>query len=298
MECRECGKDITNAEHKMVAEWPFCLECFQRLLEKPKKPEPEPEPEPEPAPEAEPPEAPSAGPGISFQVSARTAAAEEPSEAPSEGPRVSFQVGARTAPPPAEATEQCALCNGPASEGSLRLGPMILCSQCAESMGHTPTPVREPVRDAVPESHGVQTAAPAPEVEKKAFINCAGCGRRVPEGGSKPVGDEHYCPDCHAALPPEVTAAQPAEPAPEPAKAPPAAHAAAAPDRPGLLPGSAAQAGDRCESCDRPQPAAALEVLEGFHLCSACVSTDAALALKVARARHQRRLQRLQGELD
>ena len=39
MECRACGRDLSGAEHRMVAEWPFCLDCFERLL---KRPEPTP----------------------------------------------------------------------------------------------------------------------------------------------------------------------------------------------------------------------------------------------------------------
>ena len=34
MECKKCGKDLTDGEYKQVAEWPFCLECFQALMDK------------------------------------------------------------------------------------------------------------------------------------------------------------------------------------------------------------------------------------------------------------------------
>jgi formylmethanofuran dehydrogenase subunit E len=34
MECKKCGKDLTDMEYKKVAEWPFCLECFQALMDK------------------------------------------------------------------------------------------------------------------------------------------------------------------------------------------------------------------------------------------------------------------------
>jgi hypothetical protein len=282
MDCRECGTDLTNAEHKMVAEWPFCLDCFQRLLERPKQPEPAAEPEPDPV---EPPSAPTEGPGVTFQVNARTEPAKGPSDAPREGPGVSFQISARTAPPPAETAERCSLCGGPVSSGGVKLGPMVICTSCTDGLGQTAAaPAREPVRDAVPESHGVQAAPSAPEVEPKAFINCAGCGRRVPTGGSKPVGDEHYCPDCFATLSPEATTTEPTAAPPEPAVAPPAA--------------PAAQGDGLCDSCERPHPGAVLQEVEGFRLCGACVSTDPVLALQVARARHQRRLQHLQGELD
>jgi len=34
MECRKCGIDLTGKEYRNVAQWPFCLVCFQALMEK------------------------------------------------------------------------------------------------------------------------------------------------------------------------------------------------------------------------------------------------------------------------
>jgi formylmethanofuran dehydrogenase subunit E len=34
MECKKCGIDLAGREHRNVAQWPFCLECFQALMEK------------------------------------------------------------------------------------------------------------------------------------------------------------------------------------------------------------------------------------------------------------------------
>jgi formylmethanofuran dehydrogenase subunit E len=34
MECKKCGIDLTGREYRNVAQWPFCLECFQSLMEK------------------------------------------------------------------------------------------------------------------------------------------------------------------------------------------------------------------------------------------------------------------------
>lgn len=41
MECKKCGRDLTDTEYKLVAEWPFCLECFQALMEPPAQKEEE-----------------------------------------------------------------------------------------------------------------------------------------------------------------------------------------------------------------------------------------------------------------
>lgn len=34
MECKKCGVDLSGKEYRNVAQWPFCLECFQALMEK------------------------------------------------------------------------------------------------------------------------------------------------------------------------------------------------------------------------------------------------------------------------
>ena len=34
MECKKCGIDLSEKEYKSVAQWPFCLECFQALMDK------------------------------------------------------------------------------------------------------------------------------------------------------------------------------------------------------------------------------------------------------------------------
>lgn len=34
MECKKCGTDLAGREYRNVAQWPFCLACFQALMEK------------------------------------------------------------------------------------------------------------------------------------------------------------------------------------------------------------------------------------------------------------------------
>lgn len=34
MECKKCGIDLAGKEYRNVAQWPFCLACFQTLMEK------------------------------------------------------------------------------------------------------------------------------------------------------------------------------------------------------------------------------------------------------------------------
>ena len=50
--------------------------------------------------------------------------------------------------------------------------------------------------------------------------------------------------------------------------------------------------------CLADVPEDQLQTVEGFAICQACLSSDAELAVHLARARHQKRLQRLKEELD
>ena len=45
LSCKQCKKEIEKGMEKKVADWDFCGDCFQELLNKPEK-ELEPEPEP------------------------------------------------------------------------------------------------------------------------------------------------------------------------------------------------------------------------------------------------------------
>jgi hypothetical protein len=52
-----------------------------------------------------------------------------------------------------------------------------------------------------------------------------------------------------------------------------------------------------CESCGKKVPEDQLQTVEGFTICQACLSSDAELAVRLARARHEKRLQRLKDEM-
>lgn len=51
MNCRKCEKPLGD-EYKLVAEWPFCLDCFEQLLNPPPAPAAVAQPAPDPAPPA------------------------------------------------------------------------------------------------------------------------------------------------------------------------------------------------------------------------------------------------------
>jgi hypothetical protein len=128
----------------------------------------------------------------------------------------------------------------------------------------------------------------------------------IPEGGSKQVEEEPYCPDCYYGLPEEVRQAAEeaaaAEMAVEDAEPAEAVDEEAEPAEiireespPVELPDVEAPEG--CESCGKEVPEDKLQTVEGFGICRACLSSDAELAVHLARARHQKRLQRLKEEL-
>lgn len=110
---------------------------------------------------------------------------------------------------------------------------------------------------------------------------CAGCERPMPGPGSyRLLHGQPYCPAC---LPFYARLA--------PGAHDPAASAASA------AAGDLAEAPPACDCCRRALDAAA-QVRAGFNLCSACLSSDANLALSVARARHRRELARLRSTLE
>ena len=262
MQCKKCGKDIVGEEHRMVAEWPFCLDCFQLLMDKPaKKVEPEVE-------------------------------VEAPAEPEPEKEDVSVQVVFE------QEERRCTLCEKEIEGDQYKkVGIWTFCPECHLDMTPRPKPPPppEPEEEAVDEEEEAAMRARF-RVKYIHRVKCAACGRMVPEGGSKSVDEEPYCPDCYYALPEEVrqaleeaeaaeTAGEEAEPAEISQEEPP----------PVELP--EVEAPEGCESCGKEVPEDKLQTVEGFDICQACLSSDAALAVHLARARHQKRLQRLKDEL-
>jgi hypothetical protein len=120
------------------------------------------------------------------------------------------------------------------------------------------------------------------------------------------VEEEPYCPDCYYGLPEEVRQAAEeaaaAEMAVEEAEAAETAGeevqpAAVSQEEPPPVEIPEVEAPEGCESCGKEVPEDKLQTVEGFGICRACLSSDAELAVHLARARHQKRLQRLREEL-
>lgn len=239
----------------MVAEWPFCPDCFQALLAKKEKDAPV-ETEPE-----------------------RGASVEEP------------------APEPAPTVGICDLCQRETERELLRrVGIWMFCPACYADLAARSS------ADASEEEEGAETDEPGDaEVEEEDpglvarvrvgfvhFVNCAGCGRRIPEGGSRSVEGKPLCPECYRTLNPE-----PAEAGSSDAEEADRTLSADVP--PGE--GEASVGGDRCQSCGRSCGPGALVEVEGFQICRACAGTDREMAVRLARARHQKMMRKLEEDL-
>ena len=262
MQCKKCGKDIVGEEHRMVAEWPFCLDCFQQLMEKPtKKVEPEVE-------------------------------AETPAEPEPEKEDVSVEVVFQ------QEKQKCTLC-GKETEGEQykKVGIWTFCSECHLDMTprHKPPPPPEEEEEPVDEEEEAAARARF-RIKYMHRVKCSECGRRIPAGGSKNVDDEPYCPDCYYGLPEDVRqAAEEAEAAAMGGEEAEAEEVSQEEQITAELPEVETVPG--CESCGKDVPEDQLQTVEGFAICQACLSSDAELAIHLARARHQKRLQRLREEL-
>jgi len=278
MQCKKCGKDIAGEEHRMVAEWPFCLDCFQLLMDKPAE-----------KVEAEAP----------VEIAAEAPADKVPEP---EKEDVSVSVVFE------QARQKCTLCEKEiVGEQYKKVGIWTFCPECNLDMTPRPKPPPppEPEEEVVDEE---EEAALRARFRMKYMhrVKCAECGKMIPQGGSKQVDEEPYCPDCYYGLPEEVrqaleeaAVAEIAVEQAEPAKTPgeevePAAISREEPP-PVEIPGIEAPEG--CESCGKEVPEDKLQTVEGFGICRACLSSDAELAVHLARARHQKRLKRLREEL-
>ncbi|MCG6916303.1 MAG: hypothetical protein LJE89_02030 [Deltaproteobacteria bacterium] len=258
MQCKKCGKDLSGEEYRMVAEWPFCMECFHLLLEKPAK-KVEPPTEKVVKPEKE---------DVSVEVI--------------------FE----------QARKKCTLCEKEIEGDKYKkVGIWTFCPECHLDMTPRPKPPPppEPEEELVDEEEEAAMRARF-RIKYMHRVKCAGCGRSIPAGGSKQVDEEPYCPDCYYALPEEVRQA-----------AEEAAAAALVDDKAEAVEVKAEEGIPRevheleipegCESCGKALPEDKLQTVEGFAICQACLSSDAELAVHLARARHQKRLQRLKHEL-
>ncbi len=287
MECKGCGKNINGEEYRDVADWQFCLECFERLMNKPVQG------------------------GESAPAGMRTITGNRDG--------VEDRTGIST---PEDETRRCGLCEKELAPGEGgKLGIWTLCPGCRQALVAAPDPRADPAAagevpddvgteekaaDDEPRSGDDQPIHPQVRATFMQSVNCSGCGRRIPLGGSKLLDGEPYCPDCFYARSRSEAAGT--------ARIPTSHAESAGPPPPAPQPGDAISAADgnrtgepsveeatvkvrSCESCGRDAIRGNLTQVEGFFICRACLATDPDLALSIARARHQKRLEQIRSEL-
>lgn len=205
--------------------------------------------------------------------------AAQKSRAPVEAPA---SAAAPAEAPAAAAAPRCRGCGRELAPDQHRdLLGLSLCAACHDLFTQSFSPKVELGSPPEPEP---EPSVPQLRVDVRATITCAGCGRSVPERGSKELAGQRYCPDCYQARAPapalgRVVIAE--------ARARGTAEEAPAPD-----------GEPRCLACDHVTPHALLRAVEGFPICAACLATDRDLAVELARARHRRRLEQVKRELE
>lgn len=271
--CKGCQKIISDDQFKEVGNWVFCLECFQKLLQKSKdRTEQNVEPKVE---------------GLPLAMS------------------TSLDVKVEDKP-------HCHVCNRELIGSYKTLGEWKLCSACyTELMPPSVPEVKKmsrlqdetPLSDE-PSRQMVQTSQ-VPEINQVVIHVervCKGCGRKVVEGGYKMLDQDAFCPDCYYALldiinesqrhsnkrfPPGRVEARPLSTMPEIASR----QTSSRQENLEMTTSSV------CQSCLHPLPHEALKLVEGFFICMACLSTDPDSAIQIARTRHRKRLQQIREEL-
>ncbi|MCE5335219.1 MAG: hypothetical protein LLG06_11610 [Desulfobacteraceae bacterium] len=193
--------------------------------------------------------------------------------------------------PAAEATVPCSVCKRPLGpDEGMKLGIWTFCPECFGELksfsqaytGGSEDEAEEESKEAEEAEGGIAGFT----VGLAKYVTCSECGRRIPQGGSRSLeGGGPLCPDCYYKM--SVLAEKGAKVEPSTASAgigtleDPAGRAAARVEQ------------GRCSCCDRPLRPGFFEDVEGFTLCRPCLSTDPALAVKIARERHRKLLDSL-----
>jgi len=189
MKCRGCNKDLLDGEdYRMVADWPFCPSCFEKLMkgtEKTVGKEPEslpekdlPTPEPVPAP-------------VVCSVCKRPLGADE-----------GKKLGIWTF---------CPQCYGDLSA----FAEMDASDDDAAAKETGADETRENATD-----EEAQGGIAGFTVGLSTYIRCTNCGRRMPQGGSRTVEGGSLCPDCYYKLAVKDEPRPPSQAAPPPDSVP------------------------------------------------------------------------------
>ena len=184
----------------------------------------------------------------------------------------------------AEPVQQyCRLCEGSIANDNCReLLGLLFCKACY--MNLIKRPVMK-IRSELDQQNRPLVTQESVDLTK--LVRCHACNRKIPELGSKEFNGKLFCPDCYNALP-ELKALRP--------KLFP--QACAEPELETLNAEKTLEPGLHCQACLRELSAENLDSVEGFDICRACLTTDSAAAIEIARARHRKRLAEMKKRLE
>ena len=248
MECQKCTTTLEQSTAIPVGQWTFCEACFRILLEA---------------------ETTETDDQQHSEIADESPALEQPPSKDEE----------KTAQPPAvtsnEQTACCMLCDAAFDASSGLSGRLLqLCPACIENLlapfEQAPEPEPKPKEEQV--------------IQRRTFVHCAHCKRRIPTGGAKAINGKPFCPECHM----KETELQLSL---ETNSRVTNSHVNSAPAK--AL--AKAKTNGSCSACLQTLPT---ELVEGFTLCHPCRSTDMSLALELARARHHEVLRQMKIDLE
>jgi hypothetical protein len=201
---------------------------------------------------------------------------------------------------PAAEKDICLVCEKEIEKNSVKkMFGLTLCSECHANLVKMPsikprpdnTESDNPLNPS--DSFGKQAVAQV-RVDLKSTVQCHSCGRQIPAMGSKQFDSHPYCPDCYFRLP-EIKAREPkplksiiAE-QPLELKDKDRNHIEVAEDNKEMA---------VCQACQRRVSSVSLKTIEGFEICTACLSADKETALEIARTRHRKALEKMRQELE
>jgi len=192
----------------------------------------------------------------------------------------------------------CQVCNKELDNDQVKkVGIWKFCSKChAELVFRSPEPViskeipGEDKDDAQKEKTETDTQPLGRvRVRMNKSVNCHACGKQILAVASKEVDGNPFCPDCFYALPEQMDVdvkAEARQPEKEDIKPAQKSEPATADSKPVK----------RCESCGKKIMQGDFNIVEGFVICRACLTTNQELAVQVAKKRHQKYLQKIENE--
>jgi len=234
MKCYKCGKEVVDGEYKKVANWVFCNECFNSLLDDKKSDK--------------------NNKDISIKDSSLSNKKKD---------------------------KKCQICGKPLSEKDAKsLLGLDFCSSCYTAL--LSKPKSKPRNPETESPKTIKYKVPQVETNLRETIECFGCGRKIPKAGAKEVDGHFYCPDCYRGLLDVLKES--------PHKTRLDTHTSTKTDKSNPY--------VRCQSCDRYVEKRFIKQVEGFDICTACLSSDRDTAIDIAKKRHRIFLQNLIKDLN